>query len=451
MAKILIVDDEEGIRSVLNRVLGKSHETRQASNGAEALQAAQEFRPDLLICDLKMPELDGIGVLRGLQERNLDPLVIMLTAHGTVETAVEAMKLGAFDYLRKPFDVDEVRVVVDKALSIGQLKEEVKSLRRQAQKRDRLDRIVGKSKSMIQAYELIEQVAPSRSTVLITGESGTGKEMIARAIHAHSPRAEKAFIAVNCAAISGELLESELFGHEKGSFTGATSSKQGKFELANGGTLFLDEISEMAPRLQAKLLRVLQENEIDRVGGTAPIPVDVRILASTNRVLKDEIKKDRFREDLFYRLNVVNLSFPPLRERKEDIPLLANHFVGRYAEENGRTIGEIPDETMEVLMRYHWPGNVRELENVIERAVVLCRNGTLNPDTLPEEVREPQPSEGLGIGIGMTTADAERVLILETLKSVDNSRTKAAEILGISIRTLRNKINEYRAIGIEVP
>jgi DNA-binding NtrC family response regulator len=451
MAKILIVDDEEGIRSVLNRVLGKSHETRQASNGAEALQAAQEFRPDLLICDLKMPELDGIGVLRGLQERNLDPLVIMLTAHGTVETAVEAMKLGAFDYLRKPFDVDEVRVVVDKALSIGQLKEEVKSLRRQAQKRDRLDRIVGKSKSMIQAYELIEQVAPSRSTVLITGESGTGKEMIARAIHAHSPRAEKAFIAVNCAAISGELLESELFGHEKGSFTGATSSKQGKFELANGGTLFLDEISEMAPRLQAKLLRVLQENEIDRVGGTAPIPVDVRILASTNRVLKDEIKKDRFREDLFYRLNVVNLSFPPLRERKEDIPLLANHFVGRYAEENGRTIGEIPDETMEVLMRYHWPGNVRELENVIERAVVLCRNGTLNTDTLPDEVREPQPSEGLGIGIGMTTADAERVLILETLKSVDNSRTKAAEILGISIRTLRNKINEYRAIGIEVP
>lgn len=451
MAKILIVDDEEGIRSVLNRVLGKTHETRQASNGKEALEAAQEFEPDLLICDLKMPELDGIGVLRALQEKKLDPLVIMLTAHGTVETAVEAMKLGAFDYLRKPFDVEEVKIVVDKALSIGRLKEEVKTLRKQIQKRDRLDRIVGKSKAMLQVYDLIEQVAPSRSTVLISGESGTGKEMIARAIHAHSPRAEKPFIAVNCAAISGELLESELFGHEKGSFTGATSSKQGKFELANGGTLFLDEISEMAPRLQAKLLRVLQENEIDRVGGTTPIPVDVRILASTNRVLKDEIKKDRFREDLYYRLNVVNLSFPPLRERKEDIPLLAHYFVTRYADENGKSVGAIPDETMEVLMRYHWPGNVRELENVIERAVVLCRNGALGAETIPDEVREPQPSEGLGIGVGMTTADSERILILETLKSVDNSRTKAAEILGISIRTLRNKINEYRAIGIEVP
>jgi DNA-binding NtrC family response regulator len=375
----------------------------------------------------------------------------MITAHGTVENAVQAMKLGAFDYFRKPFDVEEVKVVVEKALSIRALKDQVTSLKKQVRERDRLDRIIGKSPKMREAYDLIEQVAPSRSTILITGESGTGKEMIARAIHAHSPRADKNFVAVNCAAISGELLESELVGHEKGSFTGAVSSKIGKFEFADGGTLFLDEIGEMDPKLQAKLLRVLQENEIDRVGGTKPIPVDVRVVASTNRSLRDQIKKGDFREDLFYRLNVVNIAFPPLRERKEDIPILARHFVGKYAEQNAKEIEGISPEALETLMKFNWPGNVRELENVIERAVVLCREPSIPATCLPLEIRQPEVRDGLDIRVGMSTLEAERMLILETLKTYEWNRTRAAELLGISIRTLRNKLNEYREAGAEIP
>jgi DNA-binding NtrC family response regulator len=451
MARILIVDDESGIRSVLTRVLRKTHDTREAADGLEALRVAAEFRPDVMICDLKMPEMDGLDVLRNIKAAESETVVVVLTAHGTVETAVEAMKLGAFDYLRKPFDIEEVKVVVDKALAVHNLQEEVRTLRKEAQRRDRLDRIIGKSPAMQKAFQLVEQVAPSRSTVLITGESGTGKEMIARAIHSHSPRADKRFVAVNCAAISGELLESELFGHEKGAFTGATSSKTGKFELAGGGTLLLDEVSEMSPGLQAKLLRVLQEGEVDRVGGTSPIPVDVRILASTNCVLRDEIKKGRFREDLYYRLNVVNISFPPLRERKQDIPLLAGLFSRRYARENDKEIREIPKETLDILMRYNWPGNVRELENVVERAVVLCQDGILSPEFIPDEISRPEHRDGLEVSVGMTTYETERLLILETLKSCDNNRTRAAAILGISIRTLRNKLNEYRNDGIEVP
>jgi two-component system NtrC family response regulator/two-component system response regulator HydG len=451
MAKVLIVDDEAGIRSLLSRVLRKEHETQEAQDGMAALAAIGTFQPDLLICDLKMPEMDGMEVLRHLHRKGSDLLSIVLTAHGTVETAVEAMKLGAFDYLRKPFDVEEVKVVVEKALSIHTLRQEVQDLRKQVRDRSSLDRIVGRSKSMTDTFDLIERVAPSRSTVLIVGESGTGKEMIARALHAHSPRAEKRFIAVNCAAISSELLESELFGHEKGAFTGAVSSRTGKFELADGGTLFLDEVSEMSPNLQAKLLRVLQEGEVDRVGGSVPIPVDVRILASTNRDLKEEIKQGAFREDLFYRLNVVTLSFPPLRERKEDIPLLARHFVARYAEENRKEISGIRQEALELLVRYNWPGNVRELENVIQRAVVLCRGDEIKTSDLPPEVSTPEPREGLGLHVGMTTAEAERLLILETLRAYEANRTKAAEVLGISIRTLRNKLNEYRDAGIEVP
>ncbi|MCA9445836.1 MAG: sigma-54-dependent Fis family transcriptional regulator [Candidatus Omnitrophica bacterium] len=451
MAKILIVDDEAGIRSILKRVLSKHHETAEAADGQTAVDKVREWKPDILICDLKMPEMDGMEVLRRVQEIDPDLVSVMITAHGTVETAVEAMKLGAFDYFRKPFDVEEVKVVVDKALSIRNLKEEVTTLKKQVRERDRLDRIIGKSQKMRESFDLIEQVAPSKSTVLITGESGTGKEMIARAIHAHSPRAEKNFVAVNCAAISGELLESELFGHEKGSFTGAIDKSIGKFREAEGGTIFLDEIGEMDPKLQAKLLRVLQENEIDRVGGTKPIPVDVRVIASTNRSLRDQIKKGDFREDLFYRLNVVNITFPALRERKEDIPILAEHFVRKYAEENGKEIEGIEPDALETLMKFNWPGNVRELENVIERAVVLCRGKSIDSASLPAEIREPEVREGLDIRVGMTTMEAERMLILETLKTYEWNRTRAAELLGISIRTLRNKLNEYREAGAEIP
>lgn len=451
MGKILIVDDEAGIRSILKRVLGKNHEVLEAENGREALEILRTHRPDLLVCDLKMPEIDGMDVLRQVPEIDPDLVSIMITAHGSVEDAVQAMKLGALDYFRKPFDVEEVKVVVEKGLSVRSLKSQVADLRREVRERDRLDRILGKSPKMRQAFDLIEQVAPSRSTVLITGESGTGKELIARAIHAHSPRAEKNFVAVNCAAISGELLESELFGHEKGAFTGAVSSKIGKFEYAHEGTVFLDEIGEMDPKLQAKLLRVLQENEIDRVGGTKPIPVDVRVIASTNRSLRDRIKSGDFREDLFYRLNVVNITFPPLRERKEDIPLLAQGFLARYAEQNGRKIEGISPDALEILMKFNWPGNVRELENVIERATVLCRGSLITPDCLPEEILSPEVRPGLDIHVGMTTLEAERMLILETLKAHDWNRTRAAELLGISIRTLRNKLNEYREEGVEIP
>ena len=430
MAKILIVDDEAGIRSLLSRVLKKEHHIQEAGDGKSALGAIGSFQPDLLICDLKMPEMDGMEVLRHLHRKGNDLLSIVLTAHGTVETAVEAMKLGAFDYLRKPFDVEEVKVVVEKALAIHDLRQEVQDLRKQVKDRSSLDRIVGKTKNMMEAFDLIERVAPSKSTVLIVGESGTGKEMIARALHAHSPRAEKRFIAVNCAAISSELLESELFGHEKGAFTGAVSSRTGKFEMADGGTLFLDEVSEMSPNLQAKLLRVLQEGEVDRVGGGTPIPVDVRILASTNRDLKEEIKKGTFREDLFYRLNVVTLSFPPLRERKEDIPLLAKQFVARYAEENQKEVLGVSQEAMELLFRYNWPGNVRELENVIQRAVVLCRGQEIQSDDLPEEIAVPEPREGLRLHVGMTTAEAERLLILETLRAHESNRDQGRRGLG---------------------
>jgi len=451
MAKILIVDDEAGIRSILKRVLSKQHEVLEAGDGATAVDRVRSERPNILVCDLKMPEMDGMEVLRRVRDIDPDLVSIMITAHGTVENAVEAMKLGAFDYFRKPFDVEEVKVVVEKALSVRDLKDQVASLKKEVRQRDRLDRIVGKSPRMRETFDLIEQVAPSKSTVLITGESGTGKEMIARAIHAHSPRAEKNFVAVNCAAISGELLESELFGHEKGSFTGAVSAKTGKFEYANGGTLFLDEIGEMDPKLQSKLLRVLQENEIDKVGGNKPIPVDVRVVASTNRSLRDQIKKGGFREDLFYRLNVVNITFPPLRERKEDIPLLAKHFVEKYSEENGKRIESISPEALETLMKFNWPGNVRELENVIERAVVLCRGNTISPDSLPPEISTPEIREGLDIHVGMTTLEAERMLILETLKTYEWNRTRAADLLGISIRTLRNKLNEYREAGADIP
>lgn len=450
MARILIVDDEAGIRSLLVRVLGREHETREAESGKEALAVAEEFSPQVVICDLKMPEMDGLEVTRNLLEK-ADTSVIVLTAHGSVETAVEAMRIGAFDYIRKPFDVEEIKVVVNKALSVQDLKEEVRSLRRQVQKKDRLDNVVGKSPEMRKAFDLIERVAPSRSTVLIVGESGTGKELIARAIHSHSPRSDKPFVAVNCAAISEELLESDLFGHEKGAFTSAHASRKGKFEIADGGTLFLDEVSEMSSRLQAKLLRVLQEGEVDRVGGTKPVSVDVRILASSNRNLREEIRNGSFREDLYYRLNVVTIGFPPLRERKTDLPLLARQFADSYGAENGKIISEIPAETSEILMRYNWPGNVRELENVIQRAVVLCRNGLLSPEYLPEEIRTPEHRNGLEIRPGMTVYEGERLLILETLKSCDNNRTRATDLLGISVRTLRNKLNEYREAGIEVP
>jgi len=447
--KILIVDDEIGIQNLLSRVLkGEGYDVRAAGNGDQALEMAQEDFPDLVLCDIKMPGKDGIEVLAELKKLSSKIEVIMLTAHSTVESAVAAMKLGAADYLKKPFDIEELKIVILKTLGIAELKRENTALRHQVGLRYGIDHIVGKEPVMLDIFNLIRTVAPTPSTVLIHGESGTGKELIAGAIHYHSPRVNKPFVKVNCAAISEELLESELFGHEKGAFTGAVRANEGKFMLADGGSILLDEVSEMSPKLQAKLLRVLQEKEVDKVGGREPVKVDVRVMATTNRNLEEQIRKGAFREDLYYRLNVVTIAFPPLRERKGDIPELIRHFVEKYNKEMNKKIQGISREAEQCLLRYHWPGNVRQLENCIERAIVLCPGPVIDLDYLsPDVVHAAQhgsESDRREIQAGITVAEMEKQLIYETLKYTNNNRTRAAEMLGISIRTLRNKLNEYR-------
>lgn len=446
--KILVVDDEVGIQNLLHRVLkSEGYDVRKAGSGEESLQLANEDLPDLVLCDIKMPGMDGIETLDALKRLSSDIEVVMLTAHSTVESAVAAMKLGAADYLKKPFDVDELKIVIEKILGVASIKRENAELREEVGLKYGIDRIIGSSSKMQDIFDLIRTVAPTPSTVLIHGESGTGKELIAGAIHYLSPRRNKRFIKVNCAAISEELLESELFGHERGAFTGAVRTNEGKFVLADGGSILLDEVSEMSPKLQAKLLRVLQEKEVDKVGGREPIPVDVRVMATTNRSLEDEIAKGNFREDLYYRLNVVTISFPPLRERKEDIPALADHFIQKYNAEMNKKIESIHPEALEALSRFHWPGNVRQLENCIERAIVLCQGKQIVPANLPPELVQDHQAAGgeaNSIQVGMTVSDMERQLIYKTLEFTANNRTRAAEMLGISIRTLRNKLNEYK-------
>jgi len=452
--RILIVDDELGIRTLLRRVLtGVGYLVDTADDGKQALEKAEAFDPDAMLIDLKMPVMDGLETLERLGGNSGRPVTIVLTAHSTVETAVKAMKLGAFDYLTKPFDVEEIKVVVQKALEVGELKREVQGLRREVRRPYGLDQVIGKDSRMLQICEMIKRVAKSKSSVLIEGESGTGKELIARAIHYLSPRAKQPFVKVNCAAISETLLESELFGHEKGAFTGAERTRQGRFQAAHGGTLLLDEISEMSPKLQAKLLRVLQEREISRVGGDETIAIDVRILATTNRRLEEEIAEGRFREDLFFRLNVVRIEFPPLRERAGDIALLTDHFLRRYNYEMGRRFAGVTPEAMQALTAYRWPGNVRELQNVIERAIVIGEEPEIRLEYLPESVLGGGGQHAAaGLLVGNRIAEVEKQLIIETLDSVEGNRTRAAEVLGISIRTLRNKINEYRTEnpGLEI-
>ncbi len=447
--KLLIVDDEIGIQNLLNRVLkSEGYDIRCANHGEEAIRLAKEDVPDLVLCDIIMPGKDGIATLAELKKLSSKIEVIMLTAHSTVENAVAAMKLGAADYIKKPFDVEELKIVIEKTLGIAEIKQENSILREEIGLKYGIDHIIGKHSRMKEIFEFIKTVAVTPSTVLIHGESGTGKELIAGAIHYHSPRRNKQFVKVNCAAISEELLESELFGHEKGSFTGAIRTSEGKFVLADGGSILLDEVSEMSPKLQAKLLRVLQEKEVDKVGGREPIKVDVRVMATTNRNLLEEIEKGHFREDLYYRLNVVTIAFPPLRERKSDIPELARYFITKYNREMNRRIQGLSREAEQSLMSYHWPGNVRQLENCIERAVVLCQESLIGMEHLSPELtlvsRPKDKSKSAGIQAGMTVAELEKQLIMETLKFTNNNRTRAAELLGISIRTLRNKLNEYR-------
>jgi len=443
--RILVVDDEANARSALAELLrDESLSVETAADAFKALGKLAAFSPHVVITDLKMPGMDGIELVKKLRAMDDAPAVIVMTAFGAVDSAIEALRSGAEEYLTKPLNFDELLVVVDKVLANQALRRETAQLRRRVRDRVAPGNMVGSSPPMQRVFEIVDQVAPSRATVLITGESGTGKELVANSIHQRSPRANGPFIKLHCAALAESLLESELFGHEKGSFTGAASRKDGRFSLADGGTLFLDEIGEISPLLQVKLLRFLQEHEFERVGGTQTIHVDVRVIAATNRNLQEEVAQGRFREDLFYRLNVVNVETPPLRERRSDIPAIARFFLDRFAKENGKTIEAISPQALERLVSYDWPGNVRELENAIERAVVLANSGELEVRHLPSSVR-PVGMTGMPLIPGATMAELERYAILETLKAAAGSTSKAAEILGISARTIQYRLHEYQA------
>jgi DNA-binding NtrC family response regulator len=443
--RILVVDDEANARTALAELLrdeGLGVET--AADAFKALGKFESFTPQVVITDLKMPGMDGIELVRKLRSTDDAPAVIVMTAFGAVESAIEALRAGAEEYLTKPLNFDELLIVLDKVLANVELRRETVLLRRRVRERVAPGNMVGSSPPMQRVFEIVDQVAPSRATVLITGESGTGKELVANAIHQRSPRANGPFIKLHCAALAESLLESELFGHEKGSFTGAMARKDGRFSLADGGTLFLDEIGEISPSLQVKLLRFLQEHEFERVGGTQTIRVDVRVIAATNRDLREEVARGRFREDLFYRLNVVNIETPPLRSRRSDIPAIAKFFLDRYAKDNGKLLEALSPQALELLAAYDWPGNVRELENAIERAVVLANGTELDVRHLPPSVR-PVAVTGIPAIPGSTMAELERYAIIETLKAAGGSTSKAAEMLGISARTIQYRLHEYQA------
>ncbi len=446
--RIVIIDDEERMCWALDRAL--SHEGYQvvtATRGLQGITLVQEVEPSLVILDLKMPDLDGIEVLRRIKEINKNIPVVMITAHGTIETAIEAMKIGASDYITKPFKLEELKVLVKQALHLYQLENQVDFLRREL--RQKYGKMIGQSDSMKEVATLIRQVAKSNTTVLITGESGTGKEVAAVEIHKNSHRADKPFVAVNCAALPEQLLESELFGHEKGAFTGALNRKKGRFELADKGTIFLDEIAEMPISMQVKLLRVLQEKTFERLGGTETLAVDVRIVAATNQDLSTAIAKGTFREDLYYRLNVMRINLPPLRGRKEDIPLLVNHFLGKFDPSFSK---KISSEAMKVLSHYQWPGNIRELQNVVERSLIVCQGSEIQPAHLPKEMIEGIPdTPGPILNLpehGLSLDELEKYLIIKALEKHNNNQTQSAKYLGISRPTLLYRLQKH---GIKVP
>ena len=442
--RILVVDDEANARTALAELLrDEGFDVETAADAFKALGKYETFNPHVVVTDLKMPGMDGIELVKKIRSMEDPATVVVMTAFGAVSSAVDAMRSGATDYLTKPINFDELLVVLDKVFEQQALRRETRQLRQRVRDRVAPNNIIGTSPPMQRVFEVVEQVAPSRATVLITGESGTGKELVANALHQRSPRANGPFIKLHCAALAESLLESELFGHEKGSFTGAAARKDGRFSLADGGTLFLDEIGEISPAIQVKLLRFLQEHEFERVGGTQTLRVDVRVIAATNRNLVEEVAKGRFREDLFYRLNVVSLEMPPLRERRTDVPVLARFFLEKYAKENAKPIEGFAPETMELLQSYDWPGNVRELENAIERAVVLTSGSQIEMRALPPNVRPKLTPAGMPIVPGATLAEVEKYAILETLKSTGGSTSKAADILGISVRTIQYRLHQY--------
>ncbi|MCL6611070.1 MAG: sigma-54 dependent transcriptional regulator [Peptococcaceae bacterium] len=443
--KILVIDDEEHMCWALERAMRQEgYQVLTTTRGREGLELIKEEGPSLVILDLKMPEMDGMEVLKKARELNPKLPVIILTAHGTIETAIEAMKTGASDYLTKPFDLDELKLVIKQNLVMSQLMNEVNFLRSELTKKYR--KMVGESPAIKEVTRLIEKVANSNATVLITGESGTGKEVAAVAIHQNSPRRDYPFVPVNCAALPENLLESELFGHEKGAFTGAVARKLGRFELADKGTIFLDEIAEMPLNMQVKLLRVIQEKSFERVGGNETLHVDVRIIAATNRDLTSAMEKGQFREDLYYRLNVVQIHLPPLRERKEDIPLLANFFLEKLRPTY--LVNKISDDAMKLLCKYNWPGNIRELQNVLERAAIISHGNEITANDLPREFQAASVKSGGETVVnipdtGISLEELEKELILKALEKSKGNQTRAAQLLGITRSALLYRIQKH--------
>ena len=473
MSKLLLIDDEEDVRYSFQRIFDSPEiELATASSGEEGLKAIPKFKPDLVLMDVRMGGMNGLETLRRIRAANPKLLVILMTAYGTTQTAIEAMKLGAYDYLLKPFDVPKLKEIVANALKAARDMKQVVSYEPLLESEDYELGIVGRSEPMQQVFKLIGQVAVSDATALITGESGTGKELVARAIYHHSHRSQQPFLAVNCAAIPEQLLESELFGHERGAFTGATLQRIGKFEQCNKGTIFLDEIGDMTPATQTKILRVLQNGTFERVGGNQPIQVDVRVIAATNKPLEAAVAARQFREDLFYRLNVVRIHIPPLRERRSDIPLLVNYFLKKLAHEQQRPTKSVAASAIKVLEKYHWPGNVRELENAIRRAYVMAKSDAILQGDLPPEITgqggsgAPPLSGTAGVTDGASATDAaamarqlfqwakrdpklkvipvvERELVIQALKETGNNQVHAAKLLGITRATLRKRIEKF--------
>ena len=446
---VLIVDDEVGARESLRMILKTDYAVFLAKDAEEAILQIREHSPDVILLDIILPDLDGLKLLEKIKQKEPDVIVIMITATKTVKTAVEAMKLGAYDYVTKPFDVDELRLIISRALSTQALEKEVIYLRKEVDRSFVFENIIGKSKAMKEMFGMVRQVADSKSTVLVMGESGTGKELISRAIHYNSNRKNYPFVTINCAAIPETLIESELFGHEKGAFTNAIEKKLGRFEVAHQGTLFLDEIGELSLATQAKILRFLEEKEFNRVGGSKTIKVDVRLITATNRDLNQLLKKGVFREDLYYRINVVPIIIPPLRERKEDIPILLDHFIRKYNEEGNKRVKGVSKEALELMMNYEWPGNVRELENSIERVIALTSNEYIQPDELPIPLTNISKINGLResvltgkVSFLKAEEEFERGIILDTLKKTNYVQSHAAEMLGISRRILKYKMDK---------
>ncbi len=454
-ARVLVVDDEKSMRDLLSITLEKEgYEVLTAAGGEAAIEALRRDATDAVITDLRMPKVDGLQVLRAAKEISPDVAVIVITAVASTETAVEAMKLGAYDYITKPFKLDEVSLIVRNALERKRLRDENLYLRKQLETQHRFENIIGKSGRILEVFDTIRKISDSPSTAMITGESGTGKELVARAIHFNSLRRDKPFVSVNCGAIPEGLMESELFGHVRGAFTGAVSNKIGLFSAGEGGTLFLDEITEIPPLLQVKLLRAIQTREIRRVGDTKDMKTDVRLIAASNRNLEDAVRDGILREDLYYRLNVIPIQLPPLRERREDIPLLVAHFLQKFGKDLGKEARGVAPEAMIVLERYHWPGNIRELENVLERAIVLGAGDMLGIESLPETLRRERPVKGMeavelpedGLDLEATLDTIERGYLQRALDRTGGVQTKAAELLKMTFRQFRYKLQKHSLV-----